>query len=428
LMAPTETLARQHFQTIRKFLEGSRVNVGLLCGSMRSGQRRETLQQIANGELQIVVGTQSLLHVDSGFHRLGLVVIDEQHKFGVGQRARLRSEGIDPHYLVLSATPIPRTMAMTQFGDLDVSTLRDKPPGRGKVNTYLAKDDWLGRWWDFVRERMREGRQCFVVAPRVDPDGDPHAASDQETTGNDSAGSVTTPNANTEKGDAIPGANSNNDGASSEEDSSVEDQRVVSSAVGWFDALSKNEFADYRVRLLHGRMPPEEKRQVMDQFVAGEVQMLVCTSLIEVGIDVANATVMTVLGAERFGLAQLHQLRGRVSRSRHEGHVAVFTDAATTPEENERLKVLAETNDGFEIAEADFRLRGPGDLLGTRQSGMPPMRVADLQRDVQVLAVAREMAIDLVDEDATLSAEDLAALRHQVLKKYGVALDLGDVA
>ena len=338
LMAPTEVLARQHYQTLKETLSESRVSVGLLCGSLTSNERQKVLESAAAGTTDLLVGTQALIYGGMDFKSLGLCVIDEQHKFGVAQRVALRSGGIDPHYLVMSATPIPRSVAMTLFGDVELSTLREKPPGRGKVNTYLAHDGWKDRWWGFVRERIDEGRQVFVVAPRV----------------------------------SMP----TNEGEAGEDVASVE-------AV--FEELCNGPLADYRLGLLHGRMHPEEKQSIMNAFAAGQIQVLVSTTVIEVGINIPNATVMTILGAQRFGLAQLHQLRGRIARGGHEGHVGVFTDGDTSPEDNERLQVFEQTDDGFELAEADFRLRGPGDMLGRQQSGLPPMRIADLIRDQDVL-------------------------------------------
>ncbi len=386
LMAPTEILARQHFGTLQNALAHSRVRMGLLTGSLSASERRDLLARAAAGQVDVIVGTQALLDGKVRPAKLGLVVIDEQHKFGVGQRARLRHGGLDPHYLVLSATPIPRTMAMTLFGDLDVSTLREKPPGRKPVHTYLAKDNWRERWWEFLKQRLDEGRQAFVVTPRVAAEEE---AADAEA---------------------------------------IADARTASNAEQVYQELTAGPLADYRVGLLHGRLSPEAKRDVMQRFAAGEIQVLVSTTVIEVGIDVANATVMTILGAEHFGLAQLHQLRGRVARGSFPGHVAVFTDAEGSPSEHERLQVLAETDDGFALAEADFRLRGPGDLLGTRQSGMPPLRIADLQTDQAILQIARALAQEIVDEDPTLQAAPYELLRKQVLTRYGKVLDLGDVA
>ncbi len=382
LMAPTEVLARQHYETLTETLAESRVRVGLLCGSLKPRERREVAEATAAGEVDLLIGTQALLYGGVEFKSLGLCVIDEQHKFGVAQRVSLRSGGIDPHYLVMSATPIPRSIAMTIFGDVDLSTLREKPPGRGKINTYLADDGWKDRWWNFVRGQIDEGRQAFVVAPRV----------------------------------------------SSTESMEDDENEDVASVETVFEDLCNGPLSDYRVGLLHGRLPNEQKQSIMTSFSSGRLQVLVSTTVIEVGIDVPNATVMTILGAQRFGLAQLHQLRGRVSRSAHAGHVCVFTDGEGSPEEHERLRVFEQSEDGFELAEADFKLRGPGDMLGQKQSGLPPMRIADLSRDREILVVARAMAQAMIDEDPQLEAKELAELRRQVMHRYGKRLDLGDVA
>ncbi len=381
MMAPTEVLARQHFRTLSHTLADSRVRVGLLCGSLSAGERRDVLQKTSEGEIDLLVGTQALLSDSVTFSKLGLCVIDEQHKFGVGQRVALRSGGVDPHYLVMSATPIPRSVAMTLFGDVELSTLKEKPPGRGVVNTYLSHDGWRDRWWTFVAQQLNEGRQAFVVAPRVN-------------------------------------ATENID----------DDNEDIASVETIYAELSQGPLAEFSVGLLHGGMPNDEKQSIMQDFASGKLQVLVSTTVIEVGIDVPNATVMTILGAQRFGLAQLHQLRGRVSRGTHAGHVCVFTDGPQPPEENERLKVFEQTNDGFELAEADFRMRGPGDLLGRKQSGLPPMRIADLNEDIQVLAVARQFAQTMIDEDPELSAEDITELKSQVIRRYGKRLELGDAS
>lgn len=386
MMAPTEVLARQHHQTLASSLAHSRVRLGLLCGSLSATERREVLGKTASGEIDVLVGTQALLYGDIAFAKLGLCVIDEQHKFGVEQRHSLRRGGIDPHCLVLSATPIPRTMTMTMFGDLDVSTLKEKPPGRGQLHTYLSEDGWRDRWWKFVGQKLDEGRQAFVVAPRI------ATAEIEETEGNE------------ERADD------------------------PSSAVAIYEELKTGPLKNYRIDLLHGRMTTDEKNAAMQRFAQGRTQILVSTTVIEVGIDVPNATVMTIMGAERFGLAQLHQLRGRVARGSHPGHVCLFTDAKGSPDEIERLKTLASTTDGFAIAEADFRLRGPGDLLGKRQSGMPAMMIADFARDESILVTAREISQELIDHDPELSRPTAQRLRSQVVKRYGAVFMLGDVA
>ena len=378
LMAPTEVLARQHYETLTRMLADSRVTIGLLCGSLSAKERRATLAAVAGGEVDLIVGTQSLLH-GIEFANLGLCVIDEQHKFGVGQRGSFRSGGVDPHYLVMSATPIPRSVAMTVFGDTELTTLREKPPGRGTVKTYLGRGQWTQRWWGFVKQRLDEGRQAYVVAPRV---------------------------------------------ASSSDSDEDED---VSSVLTVFKELSQKHFADYSVALLHGKMPNDEKQRIMESFADGEIDLLVTTTVIEVGIDVPNATVMTIMSAERFGLAQLHQLRGRISRSSHTGHVCVFTSGEQNPDEIERLKTFETVHDGFELAEADFKLRGPGDVLGWRQSGMPAMRIADIVEDIDVLQVARQIAQDIIDQDPKLESESYQSLRKQMMRRYASTLNVGDV-
>lgn len=398
MMAPTEILARQHLKTFTSALADSRVKVGLITGSLKPAERKATIDAVSRGEIDLLIGTHALLYGGIEVPRLGLVVIDEQHKFGVHQRSKLRGDGLDPHYLVLSATPIPRTVAMTMFGDLELSTLREKPPGRGVVKTYLAKDGWRERWWKFVAERLDEGRQAFVVTPLVRIQEDDTVV---ETV---------------DESDVL------------EQKTETADQEDPSSAEAVYKDLSTGIFKDYRVGLLHGRMSAEQKGDVMKKFAEGRIQVLVATTVIEVGIDVPNATVMTILGAERFGLAQLHQLRGRISRGKHTGHMGVFTDGPGSPEENERLQVLAETDDGFELAEADFRLRGPGDLMGTKQSGLPPLMIANHARDADVLAEARELAQHIIDEDPHLETAGYERLKQQVLKRYGKVLDLGDVA
>jgi len=378
LMAPTEILARQHLQTLSTALAASKVRLALLTGALTPAERAETLEKIAAGEVDVVIGTQAVTHAvaKSGveFKKLGLVVIDEQHKFGVRQRAALKKAGVDPHYLVMTATPIPRTVGMTLFGDLDVSTLREPPPGRQTVHSYLATDDQRMRWWHFFRQKLDEGRQGYVIAPLVEESEAALAANVQAT----------------------------------------------------YETLSRGELANYRISLLHGRMTPTEKDSTMQAFRSGRTQVLVATSVVEVGVDVPNATLMTIEGGERFGLAQLHQLRGRISRGAHPGYLCVFASPASDDAE-ERLVEFTKTSDGFELAEIDFRLRGPGDLFGTRQHGLPPLRIADLRRDVAVVEEARGDAQALIQSDPELANPAFARLRRMVFHRYGEALDLGDV-
>ena len=374
LMAPTEVLARQHFATLERMLADSHTRLGLVYGAQTAKTRRETLAQIASGEIQITIGTHAVIGDEVTFARLGLVVIDEQHKFGVHQRAALKNATADPHYLVMTATPIPRTVSMTLFGDLDISTLSDHPPGRQSVHTYLPPPEDRARWWQFVRKKLGEGRQAYVIVPVVD----------------DTA------------------------------------QTETASLNAIYESLANGELEAFRIGLVHGRMSAAEKHDAMESFRRGETHVLVATSVVEVGIDVPNATLMTIEGAERFGLAQLHQLRGRVSRGRFPGYCTLFT-AAASDEAQERLRALVASNDGFHLSEIDFALRGPGDLLGTRQHGLPPLRIADLVRDADTVAEARHDAREMVEADPELARPEHALLKRMAMVRYGKVLDLGQV-
>jgi ATP-dependent DNA helicase RecG len=374
LMAPTEILARQHADTLAQMLEESRVKWALLTGGQSRSERAELLQQIASGGINVVIGTHAVVQDAVEFKELGLVVVDEQHKFGVRQRSALREADVAPHYLVMTATPIPRTLSMTLFGDLDFSTLRTLPEGRQPVNTYLVEPDQEPKWWHFVRERLLEGRQAFVVAPLVD-----------------------------------------------------ESENVAAPSVAQaFERLTNGELAAFRLGLLHGRMASPEKQRAMEDFRSGATQVLVSTTVIEVGVDVPNATVITVAGADRFGLAQLHQLRGRVARGTRPGFCGVLL-GEINESAHERLSAFAASTDGFALAELDFELRGPGDLFGTQQHGLPPLRIANLQTDREVVDEARREAQLLVAADPGLKHADNARLRQQMMSRYGRALELGDV-
>jgi ATP-dependent DNA helicase RecG len=374
LMAPTEVLARQHARTLGDLLAESRVRMGILTGGLAGRGREEMLGRITRGDLDVVVGTQAIVRSEVEFAKLGLVVVDEQHKFGVRQRAMLKQAGSNPHYLIMTATPIPRTITMTLYGDLDVSTIADRPAGRQNVHTYLVRPEQRAKWWEFVRKKLAEGRQAYVVVPLV------------------------------EESESIATAN----------------------LEATFEELSHGELAEFRLGLVHGRLTAEEKDAAMQFFREGGTQVLVATSVVEVGIDVPNATLMTIAGAERFGLAQLHQMRGRISRGVHPGYCAVFADAQSD-EVIERLQAFVDTTDGFRLAELDLELRGPGDLLGTRQHGLPPFRMADLGRDSSVVREARDDAQKLVADDPALKRLEHERLRRMVLSRYGQALDLGDV-
>lgn len=375
LMAPTEVLANQHWQTIDGLLAQSRVNRLLLTGQLTSAQRREALARIASGDVQLVVGTQAVIQADVTFPKLGLVVIDEQHKFGVMQRARFAAGAMTPHTLVMTATPIPRSLCLTQFGDLDLTVITDLPPGRQRVLTSRVPDGPARqKVWDFIRQKLRSGRQAFVICPRIGVEVEP------------------------------PG---DSDGLGAEE---------------VFASLSQSELREFRVGVVHGQLDSAAKNAAMQAFRNGQTQVLVATTVVEVGVDVPNATLMVVCRAESFGLSQLHQLRGRISRGSFQGYCFLFSDTEDA-EANERLQTLEQNAGGFEVAEADFRLRGPGDILGTKQHGALPLTVADLLRDEAELAEARRTAFDLVGS-GEFDQLPFVPLKIRVLDRFGKLFDL----
>ena len=345
-MAPTEILAGQHFGTIARLLSESRFRVDLLTGST-PGLKKHTLHSnIERGTTNLIVGTHALVQENTHFHRLGLVIIDEQHRFGVEQRAALRAKGLHPDVLLMTATPIPRTLALTDYSELDVSKIPDLPPGRTPVRTWVKPESRRDEIYDLLRAELERGRQAYVIYPLV------------------------------------------------EESAKID----LKSATEMADHLQAEIFPAYRVALLHGRMKPDAKERVMQAFAAGQIQVLVSTTVVEVGVDVPNASVMLVEHAERFGLSQLHQLRGRVGRGQWESHCILLYQAPWTDEARERLKALATTNDGFAIAEKDLELRGPGDFFGTRQSGLPRLRTGDLVRDRDIMEEAHREARRVVAE------------------------------
>lgn len=371
VMAPTELLASQHAKSITRYLSGSRVRHALLLGGMRAGERRELLSRIGQGGVDLVVGTHALLQEDVQFAKLGLVVIDEQHRFGVRQRAAIRSKGPAPHYLVMSATPIPRTLAMTVFGDLDVTTIDELPPGRSQIQTRVVLPVMKPPAWEFVRQRIRAGEQAYIVYPLIDE---------------------------SDKVEAL-------------------------AATTEFERLRDQEFKGMAVGLLHGRMSGDERDAVMKEFAAGRLQILVATTVIEVGIDVPSATCIVVEHAERYGLSQLHQLRGRVGRGDRQGYCLLMTGSAGGGE-NERLNVLTRTTDGFQIAEEDLRIRGPGEMLGVRQHGLPDLRVADLVRDGEILRQAQRDARDALRRNPNLKDAPHRVIRSMLMSKFGERLNL----
>lgn len=394
IMAPTELLATQHWNTINSLLAESRVERRLLTGSLTESQRRQTLADIASGTAHMIVGTQALIQKDVHFAKLGLVVIDEQHKFGVAQRAHFGLGDLSPHVLVMTATPIPRSLCLTQFGDLDITSITDLPPGRQKIETHrVFSEPTRKRAWDFVRQQLRTGRQAYIVCPRIGSGDTEDEASLAEWL------QTQTSNA-----------------------ANLAAQDMPQSAEEAFAKLSAGELNGFRVGLVHGRMPREERAATMERYRAGEIQALVSTTVIEVGVDVSNATLMAIFHAERFGLSQLHQLRGRVGRGKFQGYCFLFSDAED-PVALKRLYAVETSTNGFQIAEADFALRGPGDVLGTQQHGALPLRVANVVRDQEVLLEARHTAWDAIDRGHIDTAE-YAPLKRRVLERFSELFEL----
>ena len=363
LMAPTEILAQQHYKSITKFLEGIDVHVALLTGSTPAAKRKQILADLKEGEIHILLGTHALIEDRVQFHNLGFVVIDEQHRFGVKQRAKLWKKNTNPpHILVMTATPIPRTMAMTLYGDLDYSVIDELPPGRKPVKTFHYYDSKRTALFGFMKKQIAEGRQIYVVYPLIN------------------------------------------------ESETLDLKDLMDGYESITRAFPRPE---YQVSIVHGQMKSAEKEYEMARFKNGETQIMVSTTVIEVGVDVPNASVMVIENAERFGLSQLHQLRGRVGRGADQSYCILMTGFKLSNEAKQRIETMVRTNDGFEIAEADLRLRGPGDLQGTQQSGLLALKIADLVKDEKLLKVARKDAIDLLNDDPALSKEE-----HRLLRKH----------
>ena len=399
LMTPTELLATQHWQTIDKALAHSRVKRRMLTGNLAPAQRKTALEEIKSGDVQLIVGTQALIQKGVEFSNLGLVVIDEQHKFGVGQRAQFSSGTQSPHVLVMTATPIPRSLCLTQFGDLDLTTMSDMPPGRQEVKTYRVYNaNTRKRAWKFVRERLQEGRQVYVVCPRVG-----------ETDEDD-------PQLELTFDEEFPEL------AAQPETVQPIEEELIGSAEELFNDLQKNELKGYSVGMVHGRMNAQAKADAMEAFRTGETQALVSTTVIEVGVDVSNASVMVIQQAERFGLSQLHQLRGRIGRGKHQGFCFLFSDASAT-DVVKRLSAMEKHTDGFKIAEVDFDLRGPGDILGSRQHGALPLRFGHLIKDRKLVEETRQAAIELV-KSGQFDGPLLAPLKSAVLDRFAELMDL----
>ncbi len=363
LMAPTEVLATQHHETFIKLFENTGIKCELLVGSTKAKDKKEIKERLKNGEIDFVIGTHAIIQEDVEFQRLGLVITDEQHRFGVKQRTGLCSKGDNPHVYVMSATPIPRTLALIFFGDLKVSILDELPPGRQKIDTYAVRTNKRGSMFQFVRNHLDMGYQAYIVCPLV------------------------------EESELIEG---------------------VISAEEYYEK-AQVPFNGYKIDLLHGKMTPKKKDEVMMKFKSGETQLLISTVVIEVGVDVPNAVIMIIENAERFGLSQLHQLRGRVGRGQAKSHCILVTDA-TGDEAKARMKIMCDTTDGFKIADEDLKLRGPGDFFGTRQHGLPKLRIADIMTDTKILMQTQELAREIMEQNC-LSKPEYKQIEKLVSKK-----------
>ena len=372
LMAPTEILAEQHFKTFTDFYKGSGINIALLTGAATKKEKNSIKNALACGETDLIIGTHAIIQSDVEFKKLGLVVTDEQHRFGVEQRTKLSAKGNYTHILVMSATPIPRTLSLIIYGDLDISIIDELPAGRQPISTYCVTEDFRPRIYNYIKKILDSGNQGYIVCPLVE-----------------------------------------------------ENDSKISAATEYFNNLSKEQFSEYNLALLHGRMKPAEKDLIMQRFSTGEIQLLIATTVIEVGINVPNATVMVIENAERFGLSQLHQLRGRIGRGNKKSDCILVTSAKTENDIPKRLRVITSTLDGFKIADKDLALRGPGDFLGKRQHGLPEMKIADLSSDIKLIRSASLAASDFLNEDPAISDPRNREIRKKVaailnnLIKYG---------
>nr|BFD67216.1 ATP-dependent DNA helicase RecG [Bdellovibrio sp. HAGR004] len=368
LMAPTEILAEQHFKNAKKVLEPLGIRLGLLVGKTKASEKKQLLAALGSGEIDLIIGTHALIEDDVQFSNLGLVIIDEQHRFGVEQRGVLKNKGNSPHFLVMTATPIPRTLAMTVYGDLDVSIIDEMPAGRSPIQTRATFESKRPQALQFMLEQLQKGRQAYIVYPLV------------------------------------------------EESEKID----LKDAVSEYEKL-KQLYPQVKFGLLHGKMKPDEKDQVMDQFRRHEIQVLVSTTVIEVGVDVPNANIMIIEHAERFGLSQLHQLRGRVGRGEHKSFCILIMGYAVSEEGKQRTEMMEKTSDGFKIAEFDLEMRGPGEFMGTKQSGLSGFKLANLVRDMAILQEAREAAFEVLRKDPKLSYLENQGLKEELLREHGPA-------
>lgn len=366
LMAPTEVLAEQHYKTFLKLFEGCSINVELLTGSDTAAQKRRKKEALKAGEIDLLIGTHAIIQSDVEFKSLALVITDEQHRFGVEQRNALGEKGKNPHLYVMSATPIPRTLALIIYGELDISILDELPPGRQKIETYAVTSELRQRAYNYVKKHLDAGRQGYIICPLVD-----EGESDTE----------------------------------------------LASAVKYADELQRGDFRGYTVGLMHGKMRSSDKKKVMESFSNGETQLLVSTTVIEVGVDVPNAVIMVIENAERFGLSQLHQLRGRIGRGQYKSTCILITDAKNDTAQR-RMKVMETTTDGFKIADEDLKLRGPGEFFGSRQHGLPEMKIADMLEDRSTLEETQRAAREIIAHDPELSSPESAALKNEIQRLF----------
>ncbi|MCC8073126.1 MAG: ATP-dependent DNA helicase RecG [Clostridiales bacterium] len=360
LMAPTEILAKQHYESLSKLLDGTGIRTGLLTGSVKASEKREIKSLLINGEIDLLIGTHALIQNDVEFKRLGLVITDEQHRFGVKQRAELANKGDGIHTLVMSATPIPRTLGLILYGDLDISIIDELPPGRQEIRTDVVNSSYNNRLYKFIKNAVDRGEQCYIICPAVD-----------------------------------------------------ENELGVKSAEQYADELSEGAFNGYNLGLLHGKLKPKEKESVMKAFVDGDIKILVATTVVEVGVDVPNATIMVIENAERFGLSQLHQLRGRIGRGNKKSYCVLVSDSESENAQN-RLMTMKRYTDGFKIADEDLKIRGPGDFFGEKQHGLPDLKIADMVDDVETLRLTQHCAKEILSNDFNLEHSENKNLSKRI--------------